>query len=67
MYKLEHEGKEQDTKKDSAPRIAQMVQIADRVKDDYLANRYCQQLQVQVRNEVKCGEINTSRPFWTLK
>ena len=34
---------------------------------DYLANRYCQQLQVQVRNEVKCGEINTSRPFWTLK
>jgi len=39
MFKLEHESGDKGKQSDSAPRIAQMYHIADRVKDDYMANR----------------------------
>merc|ERR1719481_2167176 len=39
MFKLEHENGDQGKQKDSAPRIAQIYHIADRVKNDYMANR----------------------------
>lgn len=39
MFKLEHDSGDKGKKSDAAPRIAQMYQIADRVKDDYMANR----------------------------
>jgi len=39
MFKLEHVTGDKGKQTDSAPRIAQMYKIADRVKDDYLANR----------------------------
>jgi len=39
MYKLEHENKDKDKSTDAAPRIHQLSQIQDRVKDDWLANK----------------------------
>eukprot|EP00088_Acartia_fossae_P017565 TRINITY_DN2000_c0_g1_i10.p1 TRINITY_DN2000_c0_g1~~TRINITY_DN2000_c0_g1_i10.p1 ORF type:complete len:417 (-),score=135.96 TRINITY_DN2000_c0_g1_i10:42-1292(-) len=39
MYKLEHEKNDKGKSSDAAPRIGQISDIQDRVKDDYLANR----------------------------
>jgi coiled-coil domain-containing protein 130 len=39
MFKLEHGAVDGDKAKDAKPRINKMIQIQDRVKDDYLANR----------------------------
>ena len=39
MFKLEHGEKDADKGKDQKPRISKMIQIQDRVKDDYMANR----------------------------
>merc|ERR1719450_222001 len=39
MFKLEHERKDKDKSSDAAPRISQLSQIQDRVKDDWLANK----------------------------
>ena len=39
MFKLEHENKDKDKSGDAAPRISQLSQIQDRVKDDWLANK----------------------------
>jgi len=39
MYKLEHEKTDKDKSSDAAPRINQLSNIQDRVKDDWLANR----------------------------
>merc|ERR1719192_18020 len=39
MFKLEHERKDKDKQTDSAPRLGQLSQLQDRVKDDWLANR----------------------------
>ena len=39
MFKLEHERKDRDKQTDSAPRLGQLSQLQDRVKDDWLANR----------------------------
>jgi len=39
MYKLEHEKNDKGKINDAAPRIIQISDIQDRVKDDYLANR----------------------------
>ena len=40
MYKLEHEKGDKDKSTDAAPRINQLSNIQDRVKDDWLANRF---------------------------
>jgi len=39
MYKVEHQKSDQDKSGDAAPRISQLSQIQDRVKDDWLANK----------------------------
>ena len=39
MFKLEHGEKDESKSKDNKPRINKMMQIQDRVKDDYMANR----------------------------
>jgi len=39
MFKLEHGEKDSSKGKDEKPRIGKMLQIQDRVKDDYMANR----------------------------
>ena len=39
MFKLEHDKKDKDKSTDAAPRISQLSQIQDRVKDDWLANK----------------------------
>ena len=39
MFKLEHGEKDSNKAKDQKPRIGKMIQIQDRVKDDYMANR----------------------------
>lgn len=39
MYKVEHQKSDQDKSGDAAPRICQLSQIQDRVKDDWLANK----------------------------
>ena len=39
MYKLEHEKKDVEKSSEAGPRISQLSQIQDRVKDDWLANK----------------------------
>ena len=39
MFKLEHGSEDKGKGKDAKPRLARLVNIQDRVRDDYLANR----------------------------
>jgi len=39
MFKLEHGDADKEKKKDAEPRIRDLAEIQDRVRDDYLANR----------------------------
>ncbi len=44
MYKLEHEKDDKGKSEDARPRIEHISFIQDRVKDDYLANRFLRYL-----------------------
>lgn len=57
MYKLEHGHGDAKKAEDSKPRIIKMMQIQDRVKDDYMANRI---LRDQMRSQRKRAKAQAS-------
>ena len=57
MYKLEHGHGDAKKADDSKPRIIKMMQIQDRVKDDYMANRI---LRDQMRSQRKRAKAQAS-------
>ena len=53
MFKLEHGDNDAKKADDSKPRIHKMIQIQDRVKDDYMANRILRDQMRSVRKKNK--------------
>lgn len=53
MFKLEHGEKDTSKAKDAKPRIGKMIEIQDRVKDDYMANRLLRDKMREPRKKAK--------------
>merc|ERR1719342_433908 len=60
MYKLEHEKGDKDKSSDAAPRINQLSNIQDRVKDDWLANRFLRD-QFRARKKERKAQLEKDK------
>ena len=60
MFKLEHGEKDVSKAEDSKPRISKMIQIQDRVKDDYIANRILRDQMRAPRKKAKEQAVKDS-------
>merc|ERR1719323_931400 len=60
MFKLEHERKDKDKSSDSAPRINELSQIQDRVKDDWLANKMLRD-QFRARKKERKAQVEKDK------
>merc|ERR1719300_1106545 len=60
MYKLEHEKGDKDKSTDAAPRINQLSNIQDRVKDDWLANRFLRD-QFRARKKERKAQLEKDK------
>lgn len=60
MFKLKHEGIDKRKGKDAAPTIAKIVQIQDRAKDDYEANRQLRDAMRLKRKASKSLQLSNS-------
>ena len=60
MFKLQHDGIDRRKAKDSAPTISKIVQIQDRTRDDYQANRLLRDAMRGKRKAAKLDKIASS-------